>query len=254
MNLSSQQILKRWNILIEFIEQHFEGKQKENILKLYKHFEERMIDAPASSRPHHHNCFVGGYLDHVVRVTKTALDIKKQFEKIDVEVITTDADIVLAAMFHDLGKLGDLENPYYITQTDEWRRKKLKEWYTFNDKLEPLSVTDRALWLLQHFDIKISPEVWKAIKLSDGMFDQGNHALYKRPDVNRNILHYIIHFADWMSTIAEKQHYQQSIEISEDKLFKVDKSFEKKKTDNNDKKHLNDLKKQFDKLFETEAS
>ena len=136
----------------------------------------------------------------------------------------------------------------------EWRRKKLKEWYTFNDKLEPLSVTDRALWLLQHFDIKISPEVWKAIKLSDGMFDQGNHALYKRPDVNRNILHYIIHFADWMSTIAEKQHYQQSIEISEDKLFKVDKSFEKKKTDNNNEKHLNDLKKQFDKLFETEAS
>ena len=32
MNLSSEQILERWNILIEFIEQHFEGNQKENIL------------------------------------------------------------------------------------------------------------------------------------------------------------------------------------------------------------------------------
>ena len=39
-------------------------------------------------------------------------DPKKQFENLDVEVITADSDIVLAAMFHDLGKLGDLENPY----------------------------------------------------------------------------------------------------------------------------------------------
>ena len=163
MNLSSEQILERWNILMKIIEQNFKDKQKENILKLYKHFEDRMIDAPASSRPYYHNCFIGGYIDHVVRVIKAALDIKKQFEKLDVEVIASDSDIVLAAMFHDLGKLGDLENPYYITQTDEWRRKKLNEWYTFNDKLEPLSVTDRSLWLLQYFDIKVNPEVWKAI-------------------------------------------------------------------------------------------
>ena len=65
------------------------------------------------------------------------------------------------------------------------------------------------------------------------MFDQGNQALYKSPDVNRNILLYIVHFADWMSTVAEKQHYQQSIEIGEDGLAEVNKSFKKKKT--NDK-------------------
>ena len=75
MNHNSEQILERWNILMEFVEKYFEGEQKENILKLYKHFEDRMIDAPASSRPHHHNCFIGGYLDHVIRVTKAALDL-----------------------------------------------------------------------------------------------------------------------------------------------------------------------------------
>ena len=38
---------------------------------------------------------------------------------------------------------------------------KLREWYTFNNKLEPMSVTDRSLWLLQYFNIELKPEVWK---------------------------------------------------------------------------------------------
>ena len=46
------------------------------------------------------------------------------------------ADVVLAAMFHDLGKLGDGTQPYYKYQTDDWRRKKLNEWYTHNKDLD----------------------------------------------------------------------------------------------------------------------
>ena len=212
MKLSSEDILNRWTELMNIINNHFEGQQKENILILFNHFEDRFIDAPASSRPTFHSCFPGGLLDHTVRVIKTALDLKNQFEKMEVNVTATNEDIVLSAIFHDLGKIGDLNDPYYIIQTNEWRRDKLNEWYTFNEEvLETMSVTDRSLWLLQYFDIKISPEVWKAIKLSDGMFDDGNVRTFKRPDTNRNILHYIIHFADWISTVAEKQHYRQSL-------------------------------------------
>jgi len=253
MNLSSEQILKTWNTLMEFIEQNFQGEQRQNILKLYTHFENRMIDAPASSRPNFHNCFVGGWLDHTLRVVQTALNIKQLFIDLGVNVTASDSDIILAAMFHDLGKVGDIDNPYYVKQTDEWRRNKLNEWYTFNNKLEPMSVTDRSLWLLQHFNIKVNSEVWKAIKLSDGLFDDGNNKLFRSPD-NRNILHYIIHFADWTSTVAEKQHYHQSIEISEDRLFEVNKSFEKKKIVDKDQTHLQDLKKQFNDLFKEETS
>ena len=141
-----------------------------------------------------------------------------------------------------MGKLGDLEQPYYVQQTDDWRRTKLNEWYTWNDKLEPLSVTDRALWLLQHFDVEVSMEVWKAIKMSDGLFDNGNVSLFKRPDTNRNVLHYIVHFADWMSTIAEKQHYMQSLDDVEDDQQPI------KKTSSNDAQ-ITSLKQKFNELF-----
>ena len=37
---------------------------------------------------------------------------------------------------------------YFKYQTDEWRRKKLNEWYTHNKELDFMTVHDRALWIL----------------------------------------------------------------------------------------------------------
>ena len=107
-----------------------------------------------------------------------------------------------------------------------------------------MSVTDRALWLLQHFNIQVSTEVWKAIKMSDGMFDAGNEGYYRTSTDSTNILHYIVHFADWMSTVSEKQHYIQSLNCDEDEDVEV--SNENKKTKKED---LKNIKNEFDKLF-----
>ena len=39
---------------------------------MYHHLEDRMTFAPASGRNYYHNCFPGGYVDHVLRVIKFA--------------------------------------------------------------------------------------------------------------------------------------------------------------------------------------
>ena len=230
--------------LMEIIHSNFKGEQLNNIKLLFEHFDDRINNAPASGRPNYHNCFRGGWINHTLRVVKTSLKMKTHFEELGVKVKHSDSDVVLAAMFHDLGKLGDLDSPYYLAQTDEWRRNKLNEWYTYNDKIENMSVTDRALWLLQHFNIQVSTEVWKAIKMSDGMFDAGNEGYYRTSTDSTNILHYIVHFADWMSTVSEKQHYIQSLNCDEDEDVEV--SNENKKTKKED---LKNIKNEFDKLF-----
>ena len=245
MKTEPKEILENWDRLIDIIDTHFDERKHQLIMKLINHFEDRIIEAPATTKPQYHNCWVGGWLDHTIRVIDTSLAIKKQFESLGVDVTSTDEDIVLAALAHDLGKLGDLNESYYIAQTDQWRRDKLSEWYTWNNKLEPLSVTDRSLWLLQHFNIPISKEVWKAIKMSDGLFDEGNVSLFKRPDVNRNILHYIVHLADWMGTVAEKQHYQQELETDGEPV----KAFNTSKKVSDGHADAKDLKKKFDELF-----
>lgn len=249
MKTEPDEILENWNALTDTIDNTFSGDIKDNIVRLITHFEDRIIEAPASTKPQYHNCWVGGWLDHTLRVINTSLAVKKHFESLGVIVTSSEEDTILAAFAHDLGKLGDLDSPYYITQTDQWRRNKLSEWYTWNNSLEPMSVTDRSLWLLQHFDIKISEEVWKAIKMSDGLFDDGNKTLFRVPDTNRNILHYIIHFADWISTTAEKQHYHQS--LLTDDYQETDKPFNSTSVKRVSGGHANakDLKKKFDELF-----
>ena len=80
--------------------------------------------------------------------------------------------------------------------------------------------------------------------MSDGMFDSGNEGYYRTSSDSRNILHYIAHFADWMSTVAEKQHYIQGNIKKEEKIEETNKQLNKKNLD------LKDIKSEFDKLFE----
>ena len=243
MNNKPETIKANWDKLNKLVEDNFEGNNLQNIKNLFNHFEDRMIEAPASGRPNYHNCFPGGWIDHTLRVIETSLKTMELFVGLGVDVTTKKEDVILAAMFHDLGKLGDLNDPYYKIQTDDWRRKKLNEFYTHNNDMENLSVTDRALWLLQHFNIKVSTEVWKAIKMSDGMFDVGNEDYYRRSSDSRNILHYIVHFGDWMSTVAEKQHYIQGNVEKQEKIEETKKEFNKQNL------KVGEIKNEFDKLF-----
>ena len=241
--MNAEQIQKRYEELNNIVQENFDKEQSNNIRLLFQHFEDRIIEAPASGRPNYHNCFPGGWLDHTLRVIESSLKMKEHFISLGVDVTADDGDIILAAMFHDLGKLGDLNEPYYRVQTDDWRRKKLNEFYTHNNDMENLSVTDRALWLLQHFNIKISTEVWKAIKMSDGMFDAGNENYYRTSSDSRNILHYIVHFGDCSATVAEKQHYIQNNLEKQEKIEETKKEFNKKNLS------VDDMKNEFDKLF-----
>ena len=247
MKNNAEQIKENYVKLITLIDDNFNDIQNENIKKLFNHFDGRLVETPASGRPSYHNCWPGGWLDHTLRVIETSLKVYDNFVDLGVEVTTSKSEIVLSAMFHDLGKLGDLDEPYYIYQTDDWRRRKLNEHYVMNNKLEPMSVTDRSLWLLQHFNVDISSEVWKAIKMSDGMFDKGNEDLFRRSTDSRNILHYIVHLGDWTATIAEKQHHLQYNNIDEDIKEKVSKSFGNGGTVDQDT--VDNMKSKFDELF-----
>ena len=239
-----ENIEKNWKELMSIIDNHFEGEQKENILKLHSDFEDEYKTAPASGRPNYHNCFKGGYLDHVLHVIKNSLKIKRQYESNGVKVIHPDSDVVLAAMFHDLGKLGDGTQPYYKYQTDDWRRKKLKEWYTHNQDLDYMTVHDRALWLLAKYHIDVNPHVYKAILCADGLFDPAAETYFKSYVDTRHVLGSIIHFGDWLSTICEKQTWLQGEqEETEDEVIVTKPTISKEEV----KKYNDKFSELFDK-------
>jgi len=238
--INQEQMDNNWKELMRIIDDYFDDAQFDNIMKLHKDFEDEYKTAPASGRPNYHNCFKGGYLDHVLHVIKNSLMIKKQYEANGVKSIHSDSDVVLAAMFHDLGKLGDGTQPYYKFQTDEWRRKKLNEWYTHNKDLDFMTVHDRALWILAKYNVDLNPHVYKAIICADGLFDSAAETYFRSYVDTRHCLGSIIHFGDWLSTICEKQNWLQGEEEHSDEAV------EKRKTSEKD---IKNMKAKFDELF-----
>ena len=136
MKLTEEQLLENWQRLIAEIEETQTGPRKNQLIELYNKLQPEMMMAPASGFEHFHNCFIGGYVDHVIRVVQCAR--KLYFTWKDMGLTADDfthEELMFVAINHDLGKIGDEENESYIPQTDQWRRDKLGEDYMFNKKV-----------------------------------------------------------------------------------------------------------------------
>jgi len=247
--LTEKQIVDNWNKLMKLIEDTFEGERKEKLLKMYKYFENRMSIAPASGKAHYHNAMVGGYVEHVLHVTDCAVQIKKLWESNGAEINFTDEELIFAAMHHDLGKVGDLEEDYYIPQDSDWHRKNQGSIFKHNPKLQYMSVTDRAIFLLGHFQIPMTEWEYIGLRLTDGMYEEANKTYYMsyNPDWSlKSNIAYILHQADMMATHIEGDEWKRADEEVSNKFKKAVVTEEKPQPSAKMSEKSQDL---FDELF-----
>lgn len=207
--LTPEQIQSNWNIFIWNIRNYISPERADKLLDFYTQHEERFVMMPASNKAQYHNCFPGGYVDHVNRVVTAALKIDAVWRELGVFDTYTTEELVFAAINHDLGKFGTPEQASYIEQTDQWRRDKLNETYMFNDRLEYMSVPDRGLWLLSEAGISVTKNELLAIKLHDGLYDDANkpYLLSFMPETKpRTSIIFILHQADLLAARVEFEH------------------------------------------------
>jgi hypothetical protein len=197
----SEKIAANYNKFVEYISA---DERSDQIMNMYTTLGDRLILAPASGKTHYHNAFPGGYLDHILRVTEIALHLSGLYKKMNGSMTFTKQEVVFAALHHDLGKLGTEEGPYYVNQESDWHRKR-GELYTQNEAIQYFKAPERGLMMLQKHGIKITEQEWLSIKLSDGLYDEGNksylmnHARYPM----KTNMPYIIHWADHMACRLE---------------------------------------------------
>ena len=168
--------------------------------------EDVYVMAPASGKSWHHNAFAGGYVDHVNRVVEYAVKQSRLYEEMGGNVDYTEEELVFAAIFHDLGKLGDGDKENYIPQTDKWRQDKLAEMYTYNSDLDFMLVPDRSLYILQKFGIRVSQKEWLGIRLHDGVFDKANEAYFfshMESSRQKTSIVSVLHSADFLASKVE---------------------------------------------------
>ena len=250
--LTEEQILENWNKLIKLIEDTFEGERKDKLLEMYKYFEDRMSVAPASGKAAYHNAMVGGYVEHVLHVTDCAIQLKKFWESERAMINFTEEELIFAALHHDLGKVGDLTEDYYIPQDSEWHRKNRGEIFKHNPNLQYMTVTDRAIFILNHFGIKMSEWEYIGLRLTDGLYEDANktYLMSYNPDWSlKSNIAYILHQADMMATHIESDEWERNDEEASDKFKQAvatkTKTPKENKTPNLTKKSA-DL---FDELF-----
>jgi len=209
--LTAKEIEKNWNRLIAIIEDTFSGERKDKLLKMYNYFKDRMLLAPASGRDYYHNAYPGGYIEHVLHITKLSQQVCELWRKDGANINFTKEELIFSALHHDFGKVGDLNHDYYIPQDSDWHRNNRGEIYKHNPELQYMTVPDRALWLLQHFGITVTDKEYIGIKLTDGMYDDASKPYYVsyNPDWSlRTNLPYILHQADMMASKIEYDYWK----------------------------------------------
>jgi hypothetical protein len=207
--LEAEKIKENWDIFLDNINNYISGERKDKLIEFYTKHEDRFILMPASHKNQYHNCFPGGYVDHINRVVEAAIKIDAVWRDMGMVDTYTLEELVFAAINHDLGKFGDENHASYIEQTDQWRRDKLNETYMFNDRLEYMSVPDRGLFLLNNNGISYSKNEFLAIRTHDGLYDEANKSYLMgfTPETKpRTSIVFVLHQADLLAARIEFEH------------------------------------------------
>jgi|TARA_R100000027_G_scaffold53264_1_gene42118 hypothetical protein len=212
MALSAEEISKNYEKHLKIIDTYITDR-KDSVLAMLKAMEDTYVMAPASGRSWYHNAFAGGYVDHVNRVVEYAVKQSRLYKEMGGTIDYTEEELVFAALFHDLGKLGDGESPNYIPQTDKWRQDKLSEMYTYNPDLDFMLIPDRSLFILQKFGIKINQKEFLGIRLHDGVFDKANEAYFfsnVESSRQKTSIVSVLHAADFLASKVEYDMWKRN--------------------------------------------
>jgi hypothetical protein len=211
--LDETKLLENYETFIQFLKDNFSGERLEKMLLMYneENFGTVMTLAPVSPFHHFHNCFPGGYIQHLFNLLTASIGVQKTYEVLGGEIDYTEEELIFSILHHDLGKLGSLEKDgtggeYYVPQTSEWHIKNKGEVYKLNDNLQYFEVSQRALYLLQSFGIKFTWKEHLGIILADGMYSESASKYLKVSFpgmVLKTNLPYIVHTCDYLATKSE---------------------------------------------------
>jgi hypothetical protein len=174
------------------------GERSEAVTKMVEHMDERLLMAPASTKLSFHCAHPGGLVEHSLNVLR---NLKKLIQLYDADI--SSESMIMVSLFHDWGKVGDLDEAYYLEQDSDWHREKLGQMYKINEDIQSMPNAERGLWLMQHFGVQLTLDEWIAIRTNDGQGVDENKPYFGREPT----LALLLQHADQMATKKEKEKY-----------------------------------------------
>jgi len=196
-----EKVITSWQSLIKQVEDDDLARKLEVFLNDNA---DQFFTVPASPSVNYaaaHNCMPGGLAEHTLRVYRNFHKLVHEHMDMFDHPVSED-DILVAAMFHDMGKMGDTHNPYYLEQDSDWHRRR-GMFYQMNPDIDYMRVQHRSLYLMQLYGIKAPLHVFKAVMLHDGMHDESN----KHYSMKEGLFAQLLAHADVMAAVWEQKRY-----------------------------------------------
>lgn len=194
-------VIEGWVAVTDAIE---DEHNKAAIKQFMEDFQERLFTQPASPSVDYqasHNCLPGGLAEHSLRVYKFFRKMVHEHMD-DFDHPVTEDDIIIAALFHDMGKIGDVEDSYYLDQDSDWHADR-GMFYKLNPDIEYMKVQHRSLYLLQYYGVELNKHVFKAVLLHDGPHDQYN----TQYSMKEGLFAILLSHADVLAALKEQKRY-----------------------------------------------
>jgi len=219
--LSAEKIQANWKRYLTEVEKNIGAERSSILIPFLKKYEDRFMMMPASSKNWHHSAFAGGYCDHVLRVLDCVNSLYTVWESQGADTSTyTLEEMRFAALFHDLGKMGQQEGEYYQPNDSQWHVDKLGAIYKFNTAIPAMKVPERSLFLLQEIGCKVTQNEFITIKIHDGLYDESNKFYFmsgQKETRLRTHLPLLMHQADHMAAQIEFELWDASANPSSPK-------------------------------------
>lgn len=207
---TNEELETNYKRFLGIVDKYITGERKEKLLKMYSMDElgPNLMLSPASGNKNFHYAYEGGYIDHIFNVCKHSLKMKNLFIECGGTIDFTDEELIFSALHHDLGKLGTKDLLHYVKNDSDWHIKNRGEYFKRNEAIPFMAITDRGFFTMNQYGISLSDKEWFGIKLTDGVYDEDNEKYYKVYDTSKYLrytIQYILHWADHMSTVIERQ-------------------------------------------------
>ena len=119
---------------------------------------ERICIAPANSNNKQYGCYPGGIVVTSTKLAK-AMQALNEFHGNPVDI----KSVYKVGLLHDIGRLGTIGADWLLPQDSDWHREKLGNEFKVNFDLPKLTHLQRTLFLLNHFQVKLTEEEFFAL-------------------------------------------------------------------------------------------
>jgi len=144
---------------------------------------ERILMCPAEPRNDCPGCGPGGLVQQAILISK---GMKKINDSLSLNVPTES--ILVAGLFHEVGKIGTIDTPYFLPEEEGWKRDKLGSFYKINDMISKTSVSERSLYLLQHYGVRLDEHEFMAIRGPNRTAEWADSRLFPSQDPMLSVL------------------------------------------------------------------